>query len=161
MTREIKLLIITLITVSFISCQYLDGRYSAKQAKAHNVFASVVYDKVVAYNYDGEDGSEIITGNGQLAKKIKQQIELNQSQIVKITNVLCDKVTYGGAMAKCFTPHFGLVFYQANQPTAFVSICLHCNSLISSREIPNAVGGFSDEGVKQIVDFEKELNFSR
>ena len=129
------------------------------EASADNVFSAIEYDKVIAYDNNGEGAIEIIDKHGQLAKEIKKQIELSNSQITRITNALCDKSSYGGDIAACFDPHFGIVYYKANLPVAFVSICLDCNYLVSSINIPHSDVGFSDEGIQKIVDFEKELNF--
>jgi hypothetical protein len=71
---------------------------------------------------------------------------------------LCNKSTYGGDVAACFDPHLGIVFYKASKPSAYVSICLDCNYLVSSIKIPGQAG-FSDDGIKKIMDFERELKF--
>ena len=125
---------------------------------SNNVFKTIDYDKVVAYSYDGESDIEIIDKQGKLAEKIKKQVELTKFQIIDFTNILCDKSTYGGDIAACFDPHFGIVFYKKNKSVAHVSICLDCNYLISSIKIPGE-GGFSNDGIKKIMDFEKELKF--
>jgi hypothetical protein len=124
-----------------------------------NVFSSLKYDKVVAYSYNGEGSIEIIGENGELAKNITKQVELSRSQVQSFTNLLCDDSTYGGDIAACFDPHLGVVFYAENKPTAYVSVCLDCNYLVSSVEIPDAGSGFSDDGVAGIVSFQREVGF--
>ena|SRR5688500_9812995 len=157
MSSKIAIPITTLLLVFAISCN--SRRQTDSTASSKNVFAAIEYDKVVAYSYDGDGHIEIVDEQRQLAKKIKKQIELSKSQIVRLTNTLCDKSTYGGDIAACFDPHFGLVYYKSDKPIAFVSICLDCNYLVSSINIPHSDAGFSDEGINKIIDFEKELNF--
>lgn len=148
-----------LLTVSAVCCNNREQKLPVTKARADNVFAHIEYDKVIAYNYNGGDDIAIIDEKGRLAKNIKEQVELNKAQTDRLTNLLCDRATYGADMAACFDPHFGIVFYKMNKPAAYVSICLDCNYLISSIKIPGAEGGFSSKGITGIVDFEKELNF--
>ncbi len=158
MKRKMKILFIVLLTSCFILCNNKHQLDSETKANSNNVFATVDYDKVVAYRYNGEGDNEIIDKEGKLYEKIEKQVILSKAQTIRLTNVLCDKSTYGGDIAACFDPHFGLVFYKTNKPVAYISICLDCNYLVSSIKIPND-GGFSEDGIKKIVDFEKELNF--
>jgi hypothetical protein len=149
--------LITFLSVFFTACD--NSQQDQSVPKANNVFAILPYDKAVAYSYDGEGDIEIIDEKGELAKKIKKKVVLSKPQTIRLTNIFCDESTYGGDIASCFNPHFGIVFYKTGKPIAYVSVCLECNYLVSSIKIPNDEGGFSDEGVKNIVDFEKELNF--
>jgi len=145
------------LAIFVISCNN-DGQQSETKANSNNVFATVDYDKVIAYSYDGEGDIEIIDEKGKLAGNIKKQVELSKAQTIRLTNILCNKSTYGGDIAACFDPQFGVVFYKTKKPVAYVSICLDCNYLVSSIKIPNE-GGFSNNGIKKIMDFEKELKF--
>ncbi|MFN8306952.1 MAG: hypothetical protein U0T79_09275 [Ferruginibacter sp.] len=157
MTSKIFIPVFSLLTLFVTSCN--DSRQqSDTKANSNNVFATVDYDKVVAYSYDGEGDIEIIDEKGKLANKIKKQVDLSKAQTIRLTNTLCNKSTYGGDIAACFDPHFGVVFYKTNKPVAYISICLDCNYLVSSIKIPGE-GGFSNEGIKKIMDFEKELKF--
>jgi hypothetical protein len=158
MTSKIIIPFISFLTVLVISCNNNGQQQFDTKANSNNVFASVDYDKVIAYSYDGEGDIEIIDEKGKLADKINKQVELNDAQTIRLTNTLCSKSTYGGDIAACFDPHFGVVFYKANNPVVYVSICLDCNYLVSSIKIPGE-GGFSNDGIKKIVDFEKELKF--
>jgi len=157
MTSKIIIPFISLLTLFVISCND-SGQQSDTKTSSTNVFATVDYDKVVAYSYDGEGDIEIIDEKGKLANKIKKQVELSKTQTIRLTNTLCNKSTYGGDIAACFDPHFGVVFYKTNKPVAHISICLDCNYLVSSVKIPGSAG-FSDNGIKKIVAFERELNF--
>ena len=157
MTSKIIIPFFSLLTLFVISCNDIEHQSDTK-ANSNNVFANVIYDKVVAYSYDGEGDIEIIDEKGKLANKIKKQVELSKAQTIKLTNTLCNKSTYGGDIAACFDPHLGVVFYKTNKPVAHISICLDCNYLVSSIKILGE-GGFSYDGLKKIMDFEKELKF--
>ena len=156
MNRKANTLMLVLVAF-VISCNNKTSQPG--EFDSNNVFANVDYDKVVAYSYNGERGNEIINNKGTLAGEIKSKVELNESQIIKFTNLLCNKSTYDGAVASCFDPHLGIVFYKNNKPAAYVSICLDCNNLVSSIKIPNSNDGFSRDGEKNIMSFEKELGF--
>jgi len=97
MTQK-SILLITLL-ISVMSCNRTD------KPSSENVFSKIKYDKVIAYNYNGDGDIEIIDKNGQLAKKIRKSSALDKSQIIQITNLLCDKSTYGHDIAMCFDPH--------------------------------------------------------
>jgi hypothetical protein len=140
-----KLIFLTLLIFT-TSCNW-----TARPA-ADNVFSTITYDNVVAYDYNGEGGIEIIDDKGQLAGRVKKSIRLDKSQITEITNLLCDKATYGDDIAACFDPHLGLVFYDGEKVNAYVSICLECNYLVSSIKIP-------DTGSDNIVSFQKRIGF--
>ena len=155
-TSSIRIVVICFL-IFFISCNN-NRKPPGTKASLNNVFTAVKYDKVVAYDYNGGSGVEIIDQEGKLAGNIKKQVELTKEQVTRLTNALCDSTTYGGDRAACFEPHFGIVFYQADKPVAHISICLDCNYLISSIKIPVA-SGFSYDGYKRIIEFEKELNF--
>jgi len=124
-----------------------------------NVFGNIQYDSVVAFNYNGEAGKNIIDDSGHLSNKIHKRIFLQKNQIQAISSILCNPSTYGGDMAACFDPHLGIVYYIANKPKAFVSICLDCNSLNSSIPIQAANSGFSDSGIVRIVTFQKGIGY--
>ena len=152
---SISLLVVSLTTISCGNNESLTNKRSI-----NNVFATLDYDKTVAYNYNGQGDIEIIDKEtGQLAKKIRKQVVLDSAQILKITNDLCDKSSYGGDVASCFDPHLGIVFYKTDKPVAYISICLDCNYLISSIKIPNSESGFSDNGIKRILEFERKIGY--
>ena len=157
MNNKLIIPFVFLLAIIVISCNNSNQQSDVK-ASPSNVFASLDYDMVIAYKYNGEGDNEIIDKEGKLIETIEKQVTLNKNQMLRLTNALCDKSTYGGDIAACFDPHFGIVFYKKNKPVAYISICLDCNYLISSIKIPGD-GGFSDDGVKEIVDFEKELKF--
>jgi hypothetical protein len=148
---HVKQLIVLALSIFLISC----GK--TVQPTDENVFSAIKHDKVIAYDYNGEGDIEIIDKNGQLAKEIKKSIELNRSQVAEITNLLSDRSTYGDNIAMCFNPHFGIVFYEGEKVNAYISICLECNYLISSVNIPAAISGFSKTGSDGIISFQKDV----
>ena len=144
--------------------------------KANRPFNKLVYNKVIAYDYEGGKGEgviEIIT-DGKIAPTVKKQKELTQEQVDGLTNYLGANSTYGGTKAFCFDPHLGIVFYKDSKVVAHVSICLECNYLSSSIKIPATevnkikIGddyeypaeGFSKSGRQKINSLCKQLTFS-
>jgi hypothetical protein len=140
-----------------------------------NPFSNLKYDKVIAYDYNGEWENQIINKNGKLDPTVTRESVLTQSQIIFINTVINDTNTYGGGMAGCFDPHFGIVYYQNDSVVAHISICLECNYLESSFKIPAVHAhdievqedslilprsGFSKEGRKKINKLVKDLGFS-
>jgi hypothetical protein len=64
MTSKIFIPFISLLTLFVISCNSR-GKDSGTKVNSNNVFASVDYDRVVAYSYDGEAGIEIVDRHGK------------------------------------------------------------------------------------------------
>ena len=113
-----------------------------------NPFATLKFDKVVMYDFDGGKGSDlaIIDGKGQLAKSVSKQIQLDKSTIIKLDTKLGDKKSYGGGTAACYNPHLGFVYYLNDKVVAHISICLGCNRLHSSINIPAQKQGKVGQG---------------
>lgn len=90
------------------------------------------------YDYEGGKDSDlyIVDENGHLAKSIRRQVEVGSESIHKLNSKLEDKRAYGGTTASCFNPHVGFVYYLKGKSVAHISICLDCNRLRSSIEIP-------------------------
>lgn len=146
--------------------------------RVFNPFLTLKYDKVIAYDYEGigdsSNGGLIVSENGRFHESIKKTTELTSLQIHNFVNYIGDKSTYGNTTAFCFEPHLGIVFYKNKKIVAHLSICLDCNYLISSIEIPATsykkikIGddyeydaeGFSKLGRKQLNQLCNELNFS-
>jgi len=146
-----------------------------RNTESNAPFDTLDYDKVIAYDYEGKESNwSIIDENGKLESTVKQQKNLNQSQVDDLTFFLGDVETYGAQRAACFEPHLGIVFYKKNNIVAHFSICLECNYMISSIRIPAAShkkirinseyedpqNGFSKIGRKKINDLCRQLNFS-
>ena len=72
----------------------------------------------------------------RFAPVILRQKSLNQKQVDFLTNFLTNNKTYGGSSAACFEPHLGFVFYRDNDIQCVVNVCLDCNYLESSVDIP-------------------------
>ncbi len=84
-----------------------------------------------------------------------------------------DHSTFGGSTFACFEPRLGFVYYRKGLIVAHISVCLTCNFLQSSPEIPIAVFknpdpeslpyylyGFSEAGIKRFSDLCAALGFS-
>jgi hypothetical protein len=111
--------------------------YSA-MSQIKSGFPLTKFDKVVIYDYESPRAGypSIVDPKGQLTTSIKRQVQLDQSAIDEMNTKLIDKKSYGNNAAMCFTPHLGIVYYLQNRIVGHVSICLDCNILRSSFNIP-------------------------
>lgn len=123
--RTITLLF--LLTLSFCS-----------NGQTKNPFLSLKFDKVIIYDYEPNGENPSLVDKGQILKevKIKKQIQLDKATIERLSAKLCDKKSYGNNHADCFEPHLGIVYYLQNKIVGHVIICLDCNLLSSSIDIP-------------------------
>lgn len=108
-----------------------------KHLQEYNPFATLKYDKVIAYSYDGRGGQEIVEG-GKLNRNAKGKKELTKQQIDSLILTVTDTLSYGGGSASCFDPHLGIVFYEGKKIAAHISICFECNSSSASLYLPAA-----------------------
>jgi len=142
--------------------------------KVSSPFNGLQCNKVIAYEYQGNRGEEVIdiVNNGELAPTIKQQKALSQHQVKVLATLLGANSTYGNTYAFCFAPHLGIVFFDDTKVVAHITISLDCNRLRSSIVIPATkvkqieidkdhnypAEGFSKVGRQKIISFFKELN---
>jgi hypothetical protein len=153
----------------------------AQTGKIMNPFDTLKYDKVIAYDYDGMSGREIVK-DGELIKpdkyrgRIFGQKELNREQTQRLHRILRDTASFGNRTAACFDPHLGIVYYYKGKITGYISICIDCNFLRASMPIPASTMkriyygpeaenyliayGFSRPARKKLNDFCKELKFT-
>lgn len=138
-----------------------------------NPFEKLDYDKVIAYEYQGEGGLLIENCLNKKKEKIYKKITLTEKQTEKLETILISEKSYGNATMSCFDPHFGVVYYLKEKIVGTVSICLECNSLISSEKIPATelkmikisddysypAKGFSKIARKNIYNYCKEIGF--
>lgn len=138
-------------------------------------FYSLDYDKVMAYEYQGEGGLQIEACLKNDKEKISKTIELTNSQVEELETILTSDKSYGTTTASCFDPHFAIVYYSNNKIIASVSICLDCNYLMSSLDIPATTKkhikvnddysypakGFSPIARKGIHGFCKQIGFKK
>jgi hypothetical protein len=103
-----------------------------------NPFLYLKFDKVIIYDYEPYGENPSLVDNGQILKavKIKKQIQLDKAAIDRLNAKLGDRKSYGSNHAACFEPHLGIVYYLQYKIVANVIICLDCNLLSSSIDIP-------------------------
>ena len=139
-------------------------------------FDKVDFDKVIAYDYLGseEPDPSIFNEKGGFNNVVLKQKALSEKQVISIINTLSSKKTYGAPTAACFNPHLAFVFYKNNKSVFVVDICLGCNYLTSTEEIPamyqHVVNkgkedeyyidrGFSKKGKSKLIALCKDLDF--
>ncbi|PTX61944.1 hypothetical protein C8N46_10341 [Kordia periserrulae] len=143
--------------------------HSLKNAKVYNPFLELDIDEVIAYDYETHMDTEmpyIIDNKGRLNPTVTKQKNLTQTQITTLKIFLGSVETYGNAKATCYEPHLGIVFYKDKKVVAHVSICISCNHLASSLEIPATTyrgyrtDGFNPKAIEFLNDFCQSLEFS-
>ncbi len=138
-------------------------------------FDTLKFDKIIAYDFEGseEPNPSVIGKNNKFTNVILKQKYLNEKQAQFLLKCLTSNSTYGGSFAACFNPHLGFVFFDNNKVVCTVDVCLGCNYLISTSDIPAMNNkminkgtedaypafGFSKSGKKKIRKLCKELDF--
>jgi len=117
-------------------------------AQLKNPYKTLKYDKVVFYDFEiaDEKGLVIVNKDGSYEQSIIKQVQLDKLTISKINNKLGDKKSFGGGQAACFDPHCGFVYYFKNKVLAQITICLGCNGLYSTIDIPAQQQGKQGKG---------------
>lgn len=143
--------------------------------KLKRPFDKLVFNKVIAYDYDGseEPYPSIFDRDKQFIPIVEKQRALSELQTRQVIDLLTSTNTYGGTTAACFQPHLSIVFYNNENPVFVTDICLGCNYLNASVEIPamhfKKIGkgtgneysaiGFSKKGKSGIRLLCKQLDF--
>ncbi|WP_395063534.1 hypothetical protein [Flavobacterium sp.] len=138
-------------------------------------FDTLKFDKIIAYDFEGseEPNPSVIGKNDKFTNVILKQKYLNEKQGYFLIKCLTSNATYGGSFAACFNPHLGFVFFDHDKVVYTVDVCLGCNYLISTSDIPAMNSkminkgtedaypafGFSKAGKKKIRKLCKELDF--
>ena len=137
-------------------------------------FKNLQFNKVIAYDFDGDEEkySTVIDKKTNLYNPIVlRQKALNKLQIENLISFLTNNKTYGEGTAACFVPHLALIFYQNDTCVYEVDICLDCNYLQATTEIPASytktmkledgseidLKGFTKTGKMEIINLCKEL----
>lgn len=140
-----------------------------------NPFSLLEYDKVVAYEFQGDGAVSIKDCLTQDTSKISKSIELSKKQVQHLENILTLNSSYGSVTASCFDPHFAIVYYKNNKIIGSINICLDCNYLKATPKIPATTSktiqltedyshpayGFSKEARQEIHRICEELGFTK
>ena len=140
-----------------------------------NPFEKLDYDKVIAYEYQGEGGLLIEKCLKKEKGKLHKKIALTEKQTEKLETILTSEKSYGNTTMSCFDPHFGVVYYLKEKIVGTISVCLECNYLISSEKIPATTlkmikvsddysypaKGFSKTARKEIYYYIKDIEFTK
>ena len=140
-----------------------------------NPFDKLNFDKVVAYEFQGNGELLIERCLKKQKDKINKTFELSKKQINNLEQILTSKESFGNSTFSCFDPHFAVVYYKSNKIIGSINICLECNYLISSEKIPATelkwikisddysypAKGFSKKTRKEIYNFCKIIGFNK
>src|SRR5690606_23665950 len=125
------------------------------------------------YNGQGMRTIDYILSNNQ--RLLDNQLILDSLQIKEFETIITEKDAYGQLTAMCFDPHFAVVYYLGDSSVAQIDVCLLCNYLISSVEIPaiydkkveigteyeRPLKGFSKTTRKELDEFIGTLKFDK
>ena len=101
-----------------------------------NPYASLLFDKLVMYAYNGADkGAPIVNQQGELDTTVIKQAMIDPRTAKRLNSRLGDIKSFGSIAAACFEPHLGFVYYRKGKAVAHLDICLACNRLRSSLRI--------------------------
>ncbi len=120
--------------------------YTKSQTK--NPYRDLKFDKVILYDFEpsAEKGSLIIDNGGKPLQTIVKQIQLDPATIKSFSSKLGNKASFGNVTAFCFDPHCGLVYFLKDKPVAQIAICLECNKLRSTIDLPAQQQGKQGQG---------------
>lgn len=160
---------IFILSIFFLACNDTESGPSNQQRNRGVTFPSQEYSRVVAYEFEDQQGNYIIN-KGKLNNTIIDSVEISSSKAQQVVDILNDPNTYGGTPTRCFIPRMGLVYYDAkNRPVGHVSICLQCDHLgavptiAASRATLDPSGnprhGFSSQGRRKITQLCRSFNF--
>ena len=120
--------------------------YARGQTK--NPYLHLKFDKVILYDFEpsAEKGSLIIDNSGNPLQSIVKQIQLDPATVKSFNSKLGSKGSFGNVTAFCFDPHCGLVYFLQDKPVAQIAICLECNKLRSTIDLPAQQQGKQGHG---------------
>jgi hypothetical protein len=140
-----------------------------------NPFEALQYDSAVAYEFQGMGDRRIVHCLKNEPSKISKQTQLTTYQLNVLEKLLTITSSYGNTTAACFDPHFAVVYFLGDQIVGSIDICLGCNYLESTPEIPATTfkmiklsddysypaKGFTPEARLAIYELCKSLGFTR
>lgn len=111
-----------------------------------NPLLKLKFDTVCMYDYEPAaiwDNLLIVNKATSLVadEHVKKVVELDNTIVLELIHLLGDSKSYGDDIMRCFIPHLGFVFFLDNKIVFHVSICLTCNNMRPSIEIPAHTAG--------------------
>lgn len=120
-----------------------------------NTFPTGDFTYVTAYKMTGEYGRVIEEGKVS-SKTIGKGKKLSFQETTTLLSTFFEPSTYGDISARCFEPHVGYIFYNAqDQVVGHATICLSCGNMYTTPDIGNFV--LSSEGIDKLANLEKRV----
>jgi hypothetical protein len=113
-----------------------------------DTFSTLQFDEVIMFDFSGGKNANlyIVDKNGKLATSIIKSVKLDKTTIATLNSKLNSKKSFGSPTASCFEPHLGFVYYFKGKIVGHITICLDCNKLVSSLDIPAQKQGKIGQG---------------
>ena len=111
-------------------------------ASAQNPYLKLDYDSLVIYDYGNNMGDEPGTNIGKKGNvyefgfKPVKSAKLTKVEAKEFSIRIGADSSYGQGVASCYDPHFAAIYYKGGKAIANVEICIGCNRLYPSIEIP-------------------------
>jgi len=106
-----------------------------------NPLLELKFDSICMYDYEPTSNisNQLIVDNNDIivpSENIKKVIQLDSLTMHELTYFLGDSKSYGDDVMRCFIPHLAFVYFLDKKIVFHVSICLTCNNLHPSIDIP-------------------------
>jgi hypothetical protein len=167
-------LLLLLLGLFLFNCGNNKNKLKAEEEDHHQFFGDLAHteladlelimkqsDKVIAYNWNGNNGNPasiaqdyIVDAYGQFDKTVGKQFELSHSQIQELKAILSNKTTYNEPVATCFLPHIAFVYYRDNKITGQTNVCFLCEGV---KSVPKFNGSLSKKGTERLKKFCKSI----
>jgi len=148
---------------------------SAVGSSQQLAFDTLNYDQVKAYEFNGSGARKITHCLERETARINRDTVLTKELIKEFEKTITASGSYGQTTAACFDPHLAIVYYLDDQIVAVIDVCLECNYLISTLDIParsefkidsgteyeRPLSGFSKETRQKIDEFLSKIEFSK
>jgi hypothetical protein len=114
-----------------------------------SLFFNQPVDSVVMIQYEWSPKSRItkvVDKEGKLTVVPTRKAIITPGEQKMLIAALNTKRSFGGGRAGCYEPRHGLIFYRNGSVSGHLTICMTCNYLVSSQDIPaQQQNAFEDE----------------
>lgn len=100
----------------------------------------------------------IVVNNELNSSAVYQRQKLTPTQVTTLQQTLVDTTTFTNAIALCWLPHHGFVYYRDGSIVGYVNVCFLCSNIGVEPQLPNTTtkkdhlyfGGLTVDGSSRI-----------